>query len=277
MGNTTAVLKRKSYPACGRLIIIQRGFRQLSPTENNQQNEAINFPAMPDGIELARQADYMVTTNLVIPDGIHFYRGTQPLKIPISFKLHSYDEEFCPKGALSLLHVASTLHALVLPIGQSSIPVTVGMTQPTTTTGGTEAMQKANAATDVTQIFDSSAKGNIFPPVTCYLELIVTERNLPGILCIGYVENVSVRLNGPFLRGPGISRNLPSSADFSFTFVHHPGHGNAFTEHVRGINAEPQAYADVVRSRFYNTHTPDSLSGNYRGFGQTEASASPFN
>ena len=281
-----ANLKRKSYPFCGRLIVLQ------APNKDNafdhyQGLMAINFPAMPDTIELARRADYLVVTNQVYPDGVHLYKGTSPLEIPIAFSLHSFDRDYCTQGALSLLRLAADLHSLVLPFGPEAVVINVGreadqtapkttLTTPTTPTAGnpkskvpegTSAAVEAGASQNMTAVGNLKEQYNIYPPATCYLELIVTDYQLPGITCVGYVKDVKVILKGPWLKGPNGSQNLPSGGEFSFTFVHHPGHGNAynFGKNAYDAQGEQQAMANKVRDRLYNTR--DLLTHqNYHGF-----------
>ena len=77
---------------------------------------SFDFPSMPDVVELARSADYYVNYSPVMPDGMHQYRGTKPLEIPLAFKLHAMDRTFCPYGALTLLQLAARLHSFVLPL-----------------------------------------------------------------------------------------------------------------------------------------------------------------
>jgi hypothetical protein len=76
----------------------------------------VNFPSMPDVVELARQANYTVTPIYMLPDGIHLYTSTSVLEIPLSFMLHYSDEEFCPQGSQTLLAVAARMESLVLPL-----------------------------------------------------------------------------------------------------------------------------------------------------------------
>lgn len=275
-------LKRKNYPFCGRLIVLGKQSRLdvLNDPHISAGLGVINFPAMPENIELARNTDYMVVTNPAFPDGIHQYKGTQPLRIPISFQLHSMDREYCPKGALSLLQVAAEMEALVLPFGSDDILVSTGppseSAAPNAAAGAdtkpeqTKASIAKQADSSVELRADLAAENyTILPPATCYLELIITDRQSPGILCVGYVSEVKVSLHGPWLRGPGISQNLPSSGEFSFTFVHHPGHGNTYNFGAKNpfsTNQERQAFAERVRSRLFNTH--DLLThGNWHGFG----------
>lgn len=255
---TENIKRQKSYPACGRLIVLQtlgKGgiLSQLSAQENFQGFMAINFPSMPEAIELARRAEYGVSNPWGFPDGIHVYKGTSVLKLPISFKLHSFDDEYCPQGAKTLLEIAAALHALTLPIGPDGATVTWGTdSQRGEQPGGEERALAVNAA-EATRV-QSQAPTDLFPPATCYLELILTDRQSVGVACVGYVEEVKVRLLNPSLKGPGISQNLPIGGEFDFTFVHHPGHGNAFNVATPTLNfEEKQAYAKTVSKKFYNT------------------------
>ena len=310
-------LRRKNFPFCGRLIILQsRGSRTLTDVNrvfNYEGMVAINFPAMPETIELARNTDYIVSNNPAFPDGIHQYRGTYPLELPVKFSLHSFDRDYCPKGALSLLELAAELEALTLPFGDDQIKVIVGpwnqapagvpgggkpATAPAARSGTglfglgpqpfaagaaiagvplpealaprdkkppQEDSAVAKNADEPTMLTGQLAQKNydIFPPAPCYLELIITDRTSPGIACVGYVSKVNVTLKGPWMRGPGIAQNLPTSADFTFTFMHHPGHGNAYNLAQNWY--ERQAFAQTVRDRLFNTH--DLLTeANYHGY-----------
>lgn len=263
-----ANLKRKSYPACGRLIILQAvGNRPLydqNQTENYQGMASINFPAMPETIELARKTDYMVSSNFAFPDGIHQYKATQPLTIPIKFKLHAFDREYCPKGVLSLLEVAAEMQALTLPISPQDVKITVGDAAPKEGTDAAVASGADKPLSLVGQLDEQTY--NIYPPPTCYLELIITDRESPGIACIGYVSEATVVLHGPWMRGSGIAQNLPTMGEFSFTFVHHPGHGNAYNygQQKYGQQSERQAYARTVRDKLYNTRHL-LTNANFRG------------
>jgi hypothetical protein len=245
---------------------------------------SIDFPSMPDTIELARRAEYAVSpANIVLPDGVHMYKGTLPLEIPFSFKLHAFDQEFCPNGALTLLQLAARLHSFALPISSTSKQTTYagyGSEGPPPKAG-----DPPKPVMSEEQIHQSQAQqlgsgdlrtnltsGNVFNPVTCVLELIYTSAYLPGISCVGYIKEVSAKLAGPWLRGPGKSFNLPSSGDFSFTFVHRPGHGNVFdNQQTMKSTAQPQAYADYVAQHLYNTRSLVQVA-NYRGLSNTPAS-----
>jgi len=250
------------------IVLQQQGNRplyDLNATENYQGMVSINFPAMPETIELVRTTDYQVVTNPAFPDGIHQYKGTSPLKIPVKFELHAFDKEYCPRGVLSLLQVASELHALTLPFGPETALVQAG--EAATTVDGSEKGQIHNADPNSPAGRLEGTGYNIYPPATCYLELIITDRTSPGIACIGYVSEVNVTLHGPWLRGPGVARNLPTRGDFSFTFVHHPGHGNTwnFGQKDYTDQMEASAYANTVKERLFNTHHLLTHT-NYHGF-----------
>lgn len=287
------IQRKKSWPFCGRLIILQGmntdPIHGPASSANYDGYAAINFPSMPEVIELARQADYEVKTPIGTPDGIHTYVGTQVLEIPLSFKLHSFDQEYCPQGALTLLQVAGALESLVLPLKAGSTTVPAGSTQQATpllqNNGQTQPGQVKSATPSAPDGTTSAVQQNAsvgsqsgtaasppsayatYSPATCLLELIRTDTGGPGVVCVGYVKAVSVKLYGPFLRGPGNSQNLPSRGEFSFTFVHHPGHSN------RGISSgsgSPQAYAQTVLANLYNTAAlisdSDSSENQWRGY-----------
>ena len=249
-----ANLKRpESFPACGRLIVMQ-GLDSESALADSMASTTrfadffcLNFPAMPDAIELVRRADYTVSAPWGFPDGIHFYKGTAPLEIPFSFRLHAMDRLYCPGGAKQLLQVVAFMQALVLPVGPNSLQVSAGARRELSTNQTSQGHDAAESETGYANIPE-----NVYPPVTCYLELILTERNSVGVACIGYVKEVRTKLNGPFMRGPGISRNLPTSADCDFVFVHHPGHSNSYGP-SQYDTTEKQAYASTVNDNLYNT------------------------
>ncbi len=271
-------LKReKTHPFCGRLIVLDRSgpptYYAASVTDNYQHLVALNFPSMPETVDLARSTDYAVVATPAFPDGVHQYRGTSPLEIPISFGLHAFDREFCPEGALSLLQFAAVLHALVLPFGSDGVRVNVG---PSSARGnqpdGSQVGTLSRAATGSELVGQLPVNTyDIRPPPTTYLELIVTDRTSPGVCCVGYVKSVKAILKGPWLRGPGISQNLPTSGEFSFVFVHHPGHGNAYNygrSASLGEQSERHAYAHTVRDRLFNTRDLFTHA-NYHGFADT--------
>lgn len=248
---------------------------------SNRGNEAssstvIAFPSMPEVIELAREADYRQTSAPYTPDGIHLYKKTLPLTIPISFSLH-YQDPFCSQGGLSLLLIAAKLHSLILPINnsddRSNIGVTVDKYYSSGATGATGSGRAPNppegasapptASSEESIAFNNNSgqASTVFPPA-CLLDLIsVGDRNgAPGIRCYGYVRSVNAKLKGPWMRGaieygPDGIRNVPTSADFSFVFVHAPGFSNYFG----GTASSPfqlsglSAFAQDVLGNLYNT------------------------
>jgi hypothetical protein len=211
----------------------------------------INFPAMPDTIELLRAADYSVTTTPGDPDGIHVYLGTKPQEIPINFKLHSFDKQYCTRGALTLLQLAARLHSLVLPISATGLGqyAPTAPLAPTTNAAVLEAQsqQPSTVSVQANSIINGASATNSNPTV-CLLQLIWIGATSPGICCQGYVKDVGVKLNGPWLRGPEGSYNLPTSGDFSFTFVHRPGFSNGGGMLAAGASADDIASAGAAAS-----------------------------
>jgi hypothetical protein len=280
MSNLDVKIRReKSYPHCGRLIVLESldSQKPLQPFDL-ENNFSLDFPAMPETIELARQTDYKVISNMVVPDGVHQYRFTSPLQIPFSFSLHSMDDEYCPDGPLTLLRVAARLHSLVLPFGESNTvtvsvandsPLADGRPQQGTKSPGTEASVQAKSQEPDDPTFRAAENAKFDPPVTCRLELMFTKEAEPGIVCTGYVKDVRVVLKGPWLRGPERSFNLPTSGEFSFTFIHRPAHYNSFSRQ-NGISGggQAQAFAEYVLRKFYNTRELGG-TGDYRGFQKT--------
>jgi len=270
-GPDSLIRRAKSFPTCGRLIAMPT----TSSLDINLDNEvSIDFPAMPDSIELNRSANYTVHPNFFLPDGIHQYKHTEPLQIQISFRLHAFDQEFCPKGALTLLEVAARLHSFILPIHSGPGAVDISAQMPPaegatadTTTHMDSSEQRSAQAEGRPEVMEQGAS-NISAPVTCRLEVLLVDKESFAIAATGYLKEVSAKLQGPWLRGPGSAFNLPSAGDFSFTFVHRPGHGNSFnfksTEAGSTLGQQPQAYAHTVKNKFYNTR---SLAvANYAGF-----------
>ena len=272
--------REKSYPHCGRIVVLDSRSQVQAGPNANEQNVSIEFPAMPDSIELARTAVYNVTPNFVMPDAIHMYKHTEPMQIPFSFSLHSFDSEYCQHGALSLLQLAARLHSLVLPVGDSkkSVKTQVQATSKTQALAPGEDPNKVKPKTETNLL----ARGNqgsvavaaadydhVSPPVTCRLELFFTSEGEPGLVCIGYVKDVKAVLKGPFMRGLGGSFNLPSSGDFSFTFMHRPAHYNNLSfdgARSKEADTEVQAYADHVLRNFYNNRELGGSRRGYRGF-----------
>jgi hypothetical protein len=176
--------------------------------------------------------------------------------------------------------MAAKLHSLLLPINnsadRSNISVTVGNYYGSAASGATGSGKAPNPSKDASANGTPASVGQeesisfsdntgqattVFPPA-CLLDLIsVGDRNgAPGIRCYGYVSGVNVKLKGPWMRGateygPNGIRNVPTSAEFSFTFVHAPGFSNYFG----GAATSPfqlsglSAFAQDVLGNLYNT------------------------
>lgn len=232
---------------------------------------------MPDTIELGRTTEYLVQGGPYMPDGMHQYKATRPLEIPVSFKLHSFDQQYCKKGALTLLQLAARLHSFVLPISTlNRSSSTVPLAQQVVKAPGKAADANQQHAAESDSVYPiqgngGSSVGGMAAPVTCWLHLMWVGQDQPGISCVGYVREVKVQFNGPWLRGPSRSFNLPSSADFSFTFIHRPGHGNTASFSAapldpNSLSLNTQAYADNVRERLFNTRDLVQADS-FQGFG----------
>ena len=278
-------IRRDDSLMCGRLVALPTSATTVLQNSANSSASSlsntisIDFPAMPDTIELARSVEYNVTPSLVLPDGIHQYKSTRPLEIPVSFRLHSFDKQYCKQGVLTLLQLAARLHSFTLPIstfGAGGITASIANSTVTQVNGGSPnesallaKAQGGNTSTVSVTGANGGNKGQIYAPVACWLYLIWIADNQPGISAFGYVKDVKVVLNGPWLRGPSGSFNLPSSGDFSFTFMHRPGHGNTQTlvnsQFPSTTTESGQAFADDVRAKLYNTRAL-VYAGNYQGF-----------
>lgn len=275
-------IRRSDELLCGRLVAMPSSTTKtqlnkiLDDVRGFQNIVSIDFPAMPDTIELARSADYYVNSNIVMPDGIHQYKGTKPMEIPVSFRLHAMDQQYCKKGALTLLQLAARLHSFILPISTftGAVQAVPKADDPNATSGKNDTAQVEHKS-EQEQVYTISGANNpktggIFAPVTCWLHLMWTTNDQPGISCVGYVREVKVQFNGPWLRGPNNSFNLPTSADFSFVFIHRPGHNNSVATQVSSqfpetIANSGQAFADNVKNRLYNTRDL-VYAANYQGF-----------
>lgn len=267
------IRRQRTFPYCGRLIALpSSSVLRPSDSDLNLDNQvSIDFPSMPDTLELNRSTSYNVLPNFLLPDGVHQYKHTEPLLIPFSFRLHYLDREFCPQGALTLVMLTARLHSFTLPIksGQGEVEISAQV-QPEAAPSGHEASQERQAALAAGSLAVEQTGGEqVVAPVTCRLEIFLSSKDGLGVCCNGYVKDVSVKLNGPWLRGPGTGYNLPTSGDYSFTFVHRPGHGNSFSfkasEPGSQLGTQPQAYAGVVKAGLYNTRSLVKVA-NYRGF-----------
>jgi hypothetical protein len=229
--------------------------------EENADQIVINFPNLPEEISLARSAEWRVSRSPMLPDGFHVYDHTAPLRIPLTFKLHAF-EDYAINGPETILQIAANLHALVAPIisGSTSVRATSSSANANGTSASAEASKEASTGSGPTTFDSVSSVDNqtyYFPPA-CVLNLMIGSGgpNGLGIVCIGYVENVDVRLKGPWLSSSdaAVNRNMPSAAEFSFTFVHAP----AYTNSGDRLNSDrsfllAQVGAQQLRTKFYNT------------------------
>lgn len=265
----------------GRLVTLTNfrkdsGLGQLRNDSTIQNAIVLNFPSMPDSVELVRKAVYAVYPLYLSPDGaVAWYQYTEPLRIPFSFRLHAFDVDYCPQGALTLLDVAAKLHSMVLPIGErgtstSATKIAGTSTSSTKTAGATGASTSEqnltlgadDPASRSFNILMDAASANVRPPVAVLLDLIYAGSDAPGVSCVGYLEEVGVKFNGPWLTPPGSgNKNLPTSIDASFVFVHRPSHTNA----KQSAEVSVSAFADDVKDRLYNTlHLVNATS--YQGY-----------
>lgn len=234
------------------------------PGVENDGQIVINFPAMPEAITLSRVANYVNAARTpATPDGFHYYEGTDPIKIPVKFSLHAFDREFCgPDGPVALINTAARLHALAMPIvngsqvrAQSGFNMTPAAPP---ADGSSDAAVAAKGASGAAQkeshITPNSDVRWYFPPA-CRLDIMFASyggKRL-GILCDGFIDQVTVVLRGPWLQGTDPSRllNLPSFADYEFTFVHQPGYTNMTRD--GSLNRVYGSSSRSIYDRLYNT------------------------
>lgn len=271
--NTYAVLRSLTNATVERDV--------LGGIDSTSESIVINFPAMPDTIELSRRANYYnAVTSPVTPDGFHVYQSTDPLSIPVSFSLNAFDEEYCRPdiGPVMLLSIAAKLHALAMPIAASDATREQQLAEVRERPGvANGASESANRQAQGWQIGTGSfATPNInkfyFPPA-CALQIIFAQLGSSqgqtrfsngirplGINCVGFISEVRVVFKGPWLQGSFGSdgaRNMPSSATYSFTFVHQPGYtnnvlGQDFTRGGTAPRLISTTALDIYR-RLYNT------------------------
>jgi len=261
--NDNPIRDDRVYPFNARLIILSKKVSKSSSSVFSlSDNLAIDFPSNQESIDLARSAEYDVGLGSPIPDGIHVYKYTSPISVPFSFSLHFMDKNYCPEGALTLLKIASRVHALVLPIGDiNDFDARIKLPD----VGGSEDDLENKAKENSNPSYQTYGESRIRPPATCRLEFMNTTSDGPGIVFTGYVKDVSVKLKGPFMRGKGNSYNLPTSIDVSFTVVHRPGHTNSYSFSGNTSFIQAQAGASYVKERFYNT-APLTYNADFVGF-----------
>lgn len=224
----------------------------------------INFPNLPDEIDVMRTSEWRVTQSPLLPDGFHMYDHTSPLELPFTFKIHAFDD-YSVNGAETILQIAAKLHALQLPIINSkqtgkitrdSGSVPDSSTDAAKEEKGSSPNQDQGLGTGLSVENDKYGTNYFFPPA-CVLNLMIGSGGPTalGICCIGYVKNVSTKLKGPWLNSgrADVNRNLPSMGEFSFTFVHAPSYTNSlnFDGDNKLLTAQVGAYR--MKNSFYNT------------------------
>ena len=254
-------MKNGKYPA-----------RLYSIDSNGNDGLTIEFPAMPETLTLARESQYEVHSSPLHPDGaMHIYKSTNSLSVPVSFKMHAQDDRSCD-GPMDLLTMAANLHALSLPMLQLPGAAKTLLSRTSGNVVGTEKFTLVSApsggSTQGGGGADASSGIPRFPPV-CVLDLVTSVGGSGsgfGVRIVGYVRAVDVKLKGPWMQVKGGNwgtRNLPSSAEFSFTFVSAPNYRNKWdagqTAHggggsfAAGQQQLGQGYAELVRDAFYDT------------------------
>lgn len=228
----------------------------------------IPIPHLPENIDIFRENTYSGDSNAATPDGIFVYTSTSPLKIPIEFTLHAWDD-LCPEGAYTLLDLAARFQALLLPVSnEPDFGARVAALDTTkdldTSENGLDIRIKNTAATKANFGLTSSAalvqNNQIKFPPACGLKLLQASNSGFGIKCVGFIESVKITLHGPYLTGVAGSEvfNLPSSATYNFTFVHNPWYTNKFSKLMRPVFA----YGPDVFENFYNTVHLTQLANN---------------
>lgn len=274
---------KRPHGSFGRLIR-KPAASGYNPGVNGVQPLTLYFPAMPESIDLDRSADYFIENNIIFPDGFHVYTKTNPLPIPISFKLHAMDPVYCAKnGAMTLLQVAAFLHSALLPVPQTSqsgvaqqyataSPVAAQSTgAPAPVLNDQTSTQIGAATVDQTQqVFSSTFASSFYGPPAFQLQVIFAGNGNPGINATGYIKDVRVKLKEPWLQGRNGAFNLPTSADYEFTFMHVPGYTDIYSNDksttTSAANILVQAYSDTVLNQLFNTQ---GLTTAANGQGQT--------
>ena len=241
--SSTAVLQRQGRNTA-RLFTLAKGVGEnwgWFPTGISTEDIIyISFPAMPEVIELARDVTYKHHQIPTHPDGFHIYQSMGFLEIPISFELHAHDTEYCgDQGPVALLTIAAKLHAMQMPIVRNQFAGQFTLTLKEAE-GGKPA-EFGNTIVDP-QSNDASALQLRFPP-PCVMNIILGNEGQGqlggiGICCRGFIKRVSVKLHGPWLNYPRFHRNLPSRAEYEFTFVHNPSYSNALYYSSEGGNKD---------------------------------------
>jgi hypothetical protein len=280
----TASSAQKEYRRGNVYGVVRTLFNRLSPTSiaamtlpTTQENDSIvvYFPAMPDSIPLNRTATYTNAARTpVTPDGFHYYEHTDPLEIPVKFSLHAFDAEYCgADGPVALLNIAARLHAMAMPIlvSKSGSVASGGVQAPDVIAGKTpdgspapDSKVASHSMMNKAGNFNASlaSDASFFYPPACQLNIVMAKygKQEIGILCDGFVTRVSALLKGPWLQGGGKNRqfyNLPTSADYEFTFTQQPGYTNSFKNGTfmnnNGVSQIVSSSCKQISERLFNT------------------------
>ena len=225
----------------------------------NDTGVLINLPSIPPELTFERTAQFQTQTNQISPDGlIHVYQHTNPLELNYDFSLH-FQDEYCENGAVDLVRVASMLHALTLPFSIGRTPDTDVAKANAEEQRKVADAQARNRATIpaflqgikmVADTFNAATASDVvnapidvaWPP-PCRLDIFKAEGR--SVRMYGYVKRANVVFKEPWLQvasGDG-SYNLPSSANYSFTFVNAPAYRNLVSAKIQsgGIDLTEEA------------------------------------
>jgi hypothetical protein len=235
---------------------------------------------MPETVDLARSVSYQTVNTQSNPDGFHFYNYTECLVIPISFKLHAFDTEYCTGGPFTLLLIAARLQAFALPIIPNFSVAKAPLGAPAPANDATLAVIGSTYlnVTSTPSVKQNSGNIGTFSPATCVLDII--QGGQLGVVCRGYIKNVRVSLKGPWLNFQNygnFARNLPSMADYSFDYVHAPGYSNTFGKSVNNIDSNGNNLNDnTLNSDTGQAFAPDVVANLYSNLGYSNLSAQGF-
>lgn len=206
----------------------------------------INFPAMPELLELARSAVYRnFSESPITPDGYHIYQHTEPMEVPIRFSISARDDDYCNgDGPLALLQTAASLQALQNPIRTGSQSANLGLGSAASVADNSQGnftesqLQNGSSVgvgnTGVTLSSTTATAPFLFPPACC-MNIILASWNgrQLALQMTGFVRRVGTTFRGPWLQGKfqsggGGLQNMPSFLDCDFVFVNQPGYSNNF-------------------------------------------------
>lgn len=237
------------------------------------------FPSAPRTIDLSRDVSYDNNGNTQItPDGFFIYKYTSPLEVPIDFSVSIYDRDMCPDGVNSLFLAASFLQSLALPMDVGNIADTniATLTEKPRTEKGVQKSQIENTlfagTMDSNAIIEQSFAGTlpVVFPAPCVLRLMGCGAGGRGVELHGFIKAVKTSFKAPFLTALADSSasgsnyyNLPSSVDYSFTFVNSP----SYTNNLAQMDFRLNLYAkDVFQTLYARSMQKGAQSGAYSSY-----------